>query len=372
MESLTKQQQEVFDWLTERLRYDDVPRLLDVVDYAKSNELNLNKKQVRQVMLRHPGFKMNVRQQRAPGKSRMYRPVVVTNLGHWHADIGFFAKNRRYETPKSYQSGYLVAKDVLSRYIYATPLILNKSAKSMMKAFDIVIAQHYARLPNVPIQSISFDKETSVMSQEVQNYLSKKNIKFHAFQMSSSKAKFAEGAIRQIRERMASLMARNEPKDRWWNLLGHVATLLNKEHIVVDGKKLTFTPKDVTLENVEAFKRELYKSAPAYFYAQFDLAPGLVQFKYKVGTLVRAKLIATSSAAIGEKRSEQNVTNATFVIQAQVPYVTRNMKVGKAYKCKQVESRNMEIFQEDEITPTSHEMMGNPITETLLQDEPYI
>jgi hypothetical protein len=48
------------------------------------------------------------------------------------------------------------------------------------------------------------------------------------------------------------------------------------------------------------------------------------------------------------------------------------MKVGKAYKCKEVEGRHIEIFQEDEITPTSNEEFGEPITTTLLQEEPYL
>jgi hypothetical protein len=372
MESLTEQQRQLYDWVSERLRYSDVPRLVDVADYAKFKKLNLNRKQVRQVLLVHPGYKMNMRQQRDPGRARMYRPVVVNNLGHFHGDIGYFATNRRYETPKSFRNGYLVIKDVLSRYIYVTILNKDKSSESIIRAFDRLLAQHYARLPNVTVQSISFDRETSVMSKKVQEYLAKKGITFHAFQMSSSKAKFAEGAIRQIRERMASLMARNLPKDRWWNQIDICANILNGENIVVNGKKLTFAPKDVTLENVDVFKRELYKAVPAYFYAQFDLAPNLVQFKYAIGTLVRAKLVATSSATVGEKRSEQSVTNETFVIKQQVPYVTRNMKVGKAYRCKEEGGRRIEIFQEDEITPTSNEELGEPLTATLLQEEPYL
>lgn len=366
------QQQTLFDWLSERLRYSDVPRLVDIIDYAKLKGLDLGRKQVRQVLLVHPGYKMNMRQQRAPGRSRMYRPVVVNNLGHLHGDIGYFATNRRYETPKSFRNGYLVVKDVLSRYAHVTILNKDKSSESIIRAFDRVLEQHYARLPNVAIQSISFDRETSVMSKKVQEYLAKKGISFHAFHMSSSKAKFAEGAIRQIRERMASLMARNIPKDRWWNQIDTCVNILNGENIVVDGKRLNFAPKDVTVENLDKFKHELFKAAPAYFYAQFDLAPNLVQFKFKVGTLVRAKLVATSSATVGEKRSEQSVTNEMYVIKGLVPYVTRNMKVGKAYKCKLVEGRRIEIFQEDEISPTSDEQMGKPIQETLLQEEPYL
>jgi hypothetical protein len=42
------------------------------------------------------------------------------------------------------------------------------------------------------------------------------------------------------------------------------------------------------------------------------------------------------------------------MIEEKVPYVTRNMKVGVGYKCRDIEQTDqVEIFQEDEIVPTS-------------------
>jgi hypothetical protein len=344
-------EQALYDWLSERVRFNDVPRMTDIMSHANG----LSKKKVRRVLEMHPLFKMNLRQQRAPGRSRMYRPVTVSNLGHWHADIGYFAVNKHYPMPLTYRAGFLVAKDVLSRMVYATPLLKTKSADSMIRAFRELFKMHYDRHPDVSIKSIAFDRETSVLSHKVQAFLKSENISFHSFEMSASKAKFAEGAIRLIREKMAVLMRRKNPKDRWWTLLSVVVDNLNSQPIVVDGKLIGgYCPRDVNAHNMKQFLHELQKKVPAYYFGQFDLAPGLVDFKYEVGTLVRAKLIVTSSEVVGNKRSENNLTREVFVIEEKVPYVTKNMKVGVAYKCRDVvQTEKVEVFQEDEIVPTS-------------------
>lgn len=350
---MNENQDILYKWLTERARYNDVPRMTDIMSQVKG----LSRKEVRRVLEVHPLYKMNLRQQRAPLRSRNYRPISVSNLGHWHADIGYFSVNKRYAMPVTYRAGFLVAKDVLSRYVYATPLLKTKTADSMIRAFQELFKTHYERHPNVPIKSIAFDQETSVMSKKVQDFLKKENIAFHFFDFSASKAKFAEGAIRLIREKMAVLMKRNYPKDRWWNLLPVVVDNLNQQPILVDGKKIgNFCPADVKLENVKHFVGLLHKKVPAYYYSQFNLAPDLVKFKYDVGTLVRAKLIVTSSEVVGNKRSENNLTREIFVVEEQVPYVTRNMRVGVAYKCRNTNQPDKtEVFQEDEIVPTSRE-----------------
>jgi hypothetical protein len=353
MDQLNKTQLELSQWLDNQLRYNNVPRLVDVQMFVQQQKLPLTKKQVIQVVRLHSQYKMNMPQQRNAGKSKMYRPVIVSELGHWHADIGYFAVNKRYETPITYRAGYLVAKDILSRKVYATPLLKNKTADSLITAFKKLMSEHNQQFPNTPIRSIAFDQETAVMSKKVQNFFAENGISFHAFKMSSSKAKFAEGAIRQIREIMARLMERGNKKDRWWNVLPYVVDVLNNQQIIVDKKKLGYTPNQVTELNVKKFTQTLQKAVPAYFIAQFDIAPQLVDFKFKIGQLVRAKLIATSSDVLGNKRSEINLTREVFVIEQCVPYVTRKMTVGKAYKCRSISTNEIEVFQEDEIALTS-------------------
>lgn len=352
METQKKTHQLLTNWLDEQLRYNNVPRIVDVWAFVQRQKWPLTRKEVTRIVRLHPAYKMNVPQQRIPKRSRVYRPVIVSELGHWHADIGFFAVNQRYETPVSFRAGFLVAKDVFSRQIYATPLIKNRTADSIIRAFDKLFKKHAEMHPNTHIKSISFDRETSVMSKKVQSYFTEKNITFHAFTMSSSKAKFAEGAIRQIREVMKRLLERGNRGDRWWNLLPVVVNILNNQEIVVDKKKLGYTPNQVNKETEAKFKQTLHKAVPAFYLAQFDISPKLVNFSFNVGDLVRAKLIATSSDVIGNKRSEINLTTQVFVIKELVPYVTRKMTLGKAYKCFNVSTGDVEIFQEDELALT--------------------
>lgn len=169
------------DWINENLRFGRVPRLSEAREHAKANNLGLKLNQVKEIVRLHAVYMMNMAQQRQPHRAQKYRPIVVNNLGHWHCDIGFFAINKRYPTPPSYRAGYLVAKDVLSRYIYATPLIKNRTADSIIKAFKILLAQHRAVFPTVPVLSISFDRETSVVGKKYNSFWQMKGFRFTPF-----------------------------------------------------------------------------------------------------------------------------------------------------------------------------------------------
>ena len=337
------------NFIEDSLRYGRVLRLSDVRSYATEKHLDIKLKRIKEILNLKNEYMMNRPQQRQPKRDKKYRPIVVNDLGHWHSDIGFFAINKRYPTPLTFRAGYLVAKDVLSRYIYATPLLKNRTADSIVRAFKILMKHHAETFPGVVIKSISFDKETSVVGKKVQKFLADQSIAFHAFQLSDSKAKHAENAIKQIRATTEVLLRRNNKKDRWWNLLPTVLDTLNSRPVVVNGKSLGFAPRDVNSKTLEEFKKKLFKVAPSYYWAQYSLAPDWVSWKYEVGTVVRAKLIAVSSAVIGNKRSEVNLTDDLFVIREKVPYVTRNMEYGKAYRCQNLEKGYSEVFQEDEI-----------------------
>jgi hypothetical protein len=65
-----------------------------------------------------------------------------------------------------------------------------------------------------------------------------------------------------------------------------------------------------------------------------------------VGDIVRPKLLATSSALIGVKRSEENLKQDRFRIEELVPYVARNYSVGRAYRCVNLKTRQVEVFDE--------------------------
>lgn len=339
-------------WLQERLQMGDVPRIIDIVAYTQDNNLKVKRKEIVEQIQLNPTYMFNMEQKRIKPNSNKYRPILGVALGSLHADIGFFAKSKNYSTPVTYQSGYLVARDVLSKFTYVMILRKNRKANSIVAAFQKMLDIHKQAGHDYPIKSIAFDKESSVMSKIVQQFLKENNIHFVAFKHSSSKSKIAENCIKQIRTITARLIRQSNNTLRWWTLLPRVVSILNSRQIYVKGKPTGFTPEQINLNNLNQYIDIVYKLSPANFFAHFALDPRFVKFKFKIGTFVRAKLLITSSAAIGEKRSETNITYKSFGIVDQIPYITKDLSVGVAYKCMDLKTGDYEIFDENDITQT--------------------
>jgi hypothetical protein len=197
------------------------------------------------------------------------------------------------------------------------------------------------------IVSVSFDRERSVMSNRVQSFFRDNSISLHGFEMSGSKSKMAENAIGLLRRTVARLMANHPPEERkWWNFVSAGVASLNSLPLVIDGRQFPWTPADINKRTLPDFLQDLYRKVPVYYFAQFEIAPQLVQFIFSVGDIVRPKLLATSSALIGVKRSEENLKQDRFRIEELVPYVARNYSVGRAYRCVNLKTRQVEVFDE--------------------------
>lgn len=345
----------------------NLPRQSDFLRLAKKSGLNVSRNDLRSVLLRHPVYMFNMNQQRKRLRSKREQPIVTNCLGNLHADVLKFQLSSEYETPVRYQSGVLVAKDVLSRYVYAVILEGSKDASAFIKAFKELLHRHRGAGHKHLIKSISFDKEPSVMGKEVQAFLKSHNISFHAFKMSSSKAKHAENANGLIRKQIARLerkqyMEYEEAKQRgklplpkiqrWWRLLDEAVVILNNREVLIGEKSTGFTPSDVNVDNVEKFCDAIYIANHHLKATQFSIDPSHVKFKYSVGDQVRAKLIATSSAAIGEKRSETNLEKDVYIIESLRPYLSAKGRVEKSYVCKNIETDETEKYDESDIALT--------------------
>lgn len=119
-----KQLEVLMTWVTEQLEKGDVPKFNDVIDYAHRilKFTNLKRFQITKKLRLHPGYLMNSSQARNKNRGGKSRPIVVNDLGHLHGDIGFFSVTEDYPTPINYRSGFLVCKDILSRYTYVSVL----------------------------------------------------------------------------------------------------------------------------------------------------------------------------------------------------------------------------------------------------------
>lgn len=346
----------LMEWVSTQILEGSVPRLADVVHYAHyvRGWTGLTKKMISARLQLEKNYLMSWPQQRPRSRGSMNRQIHTTSLGHLHADIGFFGLSKHYETPVTYRTGFLVAKDILSRYLYVVPLRKTKSAQSLISAFSEILQIHKTVFGTAghKIKSVSFDQERSVLSNIVQDFFEANNIQFHKFQFSSSKAKIAEGAIKIIRTTLARLAETRDDK-RWWVLLPLIVKDLNSKEIIVNGKRLGFSPEQINSKNLSAFVKVLHKVAPKYYWAQFALNPQLVKFKFQVEDYVRPKLIVTSSAVIGEKRSATSLEKDVFVVRDREAHVSGGYRIVKSYKCEQLNNPgHLETFDETDIVLT--------------------
>ena len=358
---LKKQVDQVMDWVHGQVQKNDPPRISDVLDYAFRilKFSHLKPSTIRRAVRLHPAYELNAPQSLRRKRWNKFRPIIVKMLGCLHGDIGFFPLTRDYETPPRFRSGFLVCKDVLSRFTYVSILNKRRDAESMVNAFKDIMLQFEAQNPGHQIVSLAFDKERSVVGNQFQALLKENNISFHPFQNTSSKSKMAEGEIRIIRNQIRKLRYNNE--QRWWKLLKPAVDSLNQQPIRVQNKLLRnpetgiyFTPAQVNAKNVNLFISLLEKAVPAYYFNQFMVDPALLNFKFKIGTFVRQKLIASSSAVIGEKRSDIALGDSVFVVKKQLAYVSKALTPEKLYVVENIKnSEDKEAFDEDEIVETA-------------------
>ena len=351
-------------WIDDRLRLGQMPRVQDILAFARDSGLSgIKCKDVAQVMRLHPAYADTMPQQRERGRSQKHRPIIVNSLGHLHADIMFYGTQARgFEAPSNHRVGFLIARDVLSRFAYAVVIYRNRTARSMIRAFQSLLEKHAKAHPDYSIKSISFDKETSVTSREVQAFLARENIKFHAFTLSASKAKAAEGCIRHIRTLARRLLRVHQLRlgeggdqktegEKWWTRIERAVQILNQQEIRIDDKPTGFAPAQITTHNLHRFRQRMQKRAPAYYFAQFDIDPKLVQFQFSVGDIVRVKKIAVSTAVVGQasKRSEESLLPDLFVVREPFAFVTRALTIGRAYKCANLETGRIDNMDESDL-----------------------
>lgn len=350
---VTKQEREASlaqlnDWLNQQLRLGSVPRSRDILEHVKRNKIRLRDGEVRKAVRLHPSYHYTSHQQREPRSSRKDRLILTNTLGMLHCDIGYFPVVREYETPKSFQYGFLVARDILSRYTYLELMEGKKSASNLIRVFGRILKHHSKAHPEYPVLSISFDKEPAIKSRAMKRFLDEKHIQRFLFQLSRSKSKMAENAIRLVRSKVERLMV-DDSERRWWRLLPVVAQDLNSQEIIIEGKKTGFSPADITPSNLSAFLKKVHKGTPAYYIGQFRIPPPFVKFQFKVGDIVRAKSLLASSQVIGVKRSQVNLEPQTFRIVSLYPFTTKDLRARPGYRCKNTDYGDVEIFAEQDI-----------------------
>lgn len=345
----------LLQWVLSQLEQGEAPRLADALAWVKQSaahpgEVTLSRREVATVMRRVAVYQQTMHQQRAVKRYRKWRPVITSALGSLHGDIAYFPMSNAYFTPPKFRAGCLVFVDVLSRFVYLIPLFFSKDAKHMSDAFERLLEKH-SKSHSHPIRSISFDQERTVLGRKIQALLKDNHIGFVSFSKTSSKAKLSENTIHRLRALLAKLNAQYDPDKPWWSLLDTAERILNHQPVTIDGKILdpALCPVHINESNVESFLQLVYKEAPSYLFSQFNIDPSQVHFKFQVGDLVRAKLLVTSSKVIGEKRSAQRLGPDLYRITDRRPVVYRNLSIGQVYVCENIETGEVEHFDEQDL-----------------------
>lgn len=351
----------VLEWVKQRIRDGDIPRFSDVVDYARRERkfLNLSKKMIVEALRLEPSYLLTSKQQRMPHRANRNRPIICNSIGSLHCDIAYFPVRKEYETPPRFRNGVLFCKDVLTRMVFFE-ILKNKTTPELIRAFEVIDQQFKTHYPGEHIESISFDQERAIMAHAFQKYCKEvKHWKFFAFTNSSSKAKMAENVIGVIRADLKRYEIGNAKGEmRWWRLMSDVVASLNRKPIQIMGKFLKmengeyYYPAIVNNQNLNHFISQLQKAGPAYFFSQFDISPRWVKYKFEVGQCVRVKLKVSSSAVLGEKRSEISLQTDVFEIKKRYPFVSKRFTIEKLYVCQSVYSEELDYFEEQDLALT--------------------
>lgn len=337
------------EWIDKRLSIGQVPRLSDVKDYARFAKINIPIKAISTMYRLHRAFVLSTRQQRDPKRSRKQPPIITNVLGVLHGDIGYFPLSSEYNTPKQFQHGFILFKDVLSRYTYVELLKTGKSAPSLVRAMKKVLLHHKRAHPDYNIWSISFDKEQGMKSRLMKNFMKDEHILLYYYGNTSSKAKIAENAIRLLRTDIQ--VGRNfNDKELWWQVIKQKVEALNMKEIKIEDRSTGYRPIDINATNVDKFIKKCQSILPSLHHGQFRVDPSLLSFKFRPGDKVRPKLLLSSSQVIGNKRSQISLDpKLLFEIKEYAPFITRDLHLRPGYRCIEVNYGDLETFAEEDI-----------------------
>lgn len=69
-----KELEALMEWVSERLRFNDVPRLADVYEHSRREGYSVSKKQIAMKLRLHEAYTMNMPQQREKSRSKKIDP----------------------------------------------------------------------------------------------------------------------------------------------------------------------------------------------------------------------------------------------------------------------------------------------------------
>jgi len=324
-------------WVEAELRAGRAPRVTEIVQRGK--HLKLPAKTVRHLLQsRIPAYRQTVAKSFKP--KRAFAAYRASSLGWISMDLAFFTRGSRELadiTGERSPGAVLLGRDILNLYSYAIPLSKSKgrSAAGLAEALEKFLVAHRQANRGHPVRFLLWDREKAATSHQVLGLLASHGVRIKYFSFSKSKSCFAENMVRQMREKFTRLKLATD-KD-WKSALSSVVEEMNDAKILVDGKPLKFSPRDVTQKKLPAFLAALESARPSAYFRHFSLSPEMINFKYALGSLVVAKTKAISTAVL-VKRSEMAADTQVFRVIDRVAYFSSRMEIVPSYTLRKLEA----------------------------------
>lgn len=176
-----------------------------------------------------------------PQKEKRRKWIGHSQNVYWAADLIDFSNIGNYNHQKKY---ILIVMDVYSRFVWGEAT-KNKSSTDLKAAFDKIFDQsrnpvtNEIEYPNF----IAFDQESGILSSEMRNYFSSKNIQVYS-PMGKHKVSLVERFIRTFKEDLSYYFTNH--RYVWQNVYKDIINTYNKKkHSTLYKKKEHLTPEKV-------------------------------------------------------------------------------------------------------------------------------
>jgi hypothetical protein len=216
-------------------------------DEAHRQDPSITREQVQDYVERQRTYTLH-----KPGRVRFARLRTVPKgyFTDFQVDLADFQKLVKFNNKHKY---LLVGVEVLSRQVYAVPVLTKKGA-DMKRAFD----QLFSQLPALP-WSIMSDRGVEFDSREMKDYFAAKDIAKHSATNVETKASMAERMIRTLKNRLYRYFTEKRTL-KWVDAVPKIAHAINNSVNRSTGMR----PYDINFQNAESVWERLYGDAYAH------------------------------------------------------------------------------------------------------------
>ena len=162
------------------------------------------------------------------------------------------------------------------------------------------------------------------------DFLSDGGIKLFTYKFSLNKSLIAEGTIRLIRESLGNLRRQHgDAAIKWHRVLPNIIDEINSRPITIDGKRMTFAPKDITADNFHQFQNELNEKLDYYSIMGYNIDTSILKYRYPLQTRVKIKKRALIPSGSFTKFSQAPLDDVVWIIIRRGAHLTKRLDILK-------------------------------------------